>query len=289
MSTRIQHDRRDLDMSGITAVEAATFNGDLTVETGSGPAWVDITVRGSAILDIERIGDLLYIKASKKGFSFSGAEVNLHLRLPEELALKLASVNGVISLRGAARKVEARLFSGAVRTNSTGRADLNVRVSSGRVDIVEAKGRVDVATSNGPVRVEGAGEGVHVATSNGPVDVVQANGNIHITSSNGSIAIMDCVGEVQITSSHGDTAWERVTLAPHSRNWIKSSAGTVHITGLRAPDGAQIRAKTAHLPIHIDLPEYDIEIHHSRLVATLAGAHPARLEVTTTRELHISA
>ena len=288
MSSTIKHDRRDLDTSGITAVEVATFNGELTVDTGASQSYMDITVRGSAILDIERIDQLLYIRASKKGLSFAGSEVDLHVHLPEDLALTLANVNGPITLRGRARHVEARTYNGTVRTQSTGPAAIHAHVASGRVEILSADGPVHVSAGNGQVHITDCAAGAHIATANGMAEVLRTNGRVHISTANGSIRIEDCAGEFQINSANSFVTWEHVTLQGGSRNWIKSSAGAVEIGGLRAPEGVEIRVKSIRQPVRVDLPGYEVEAHRGRLVASLAGRDSARLEISTLGDVSIS-
>lgn len=283
-------ERRDLDLTGVTAVEVATFNGDIIVEAGAGmeSACIEATLRGKATYEVERLGPLLYVAAKKRGFTYLGSAASFHLRLPAGLALKLAIVNGAILVRGEARSVVATTYNGAVETRATGRGDVRVSAADGQITIQAVEGRVKVATSNGAVAVAEVRGQVEINTSNGAVRVTAVDGHIHAATSNGEVRIEDSAGQVQVATSNGGVRLNRVTLAAGTKNWAKTSAGAVEVLALRAPDGVSISAKTSGA-IQADLPGYDVTVKKLfMLKARLPGAKPAALDIANAGGIRIT-
>src|SRR5262245_32291952 len=122
-------------MAGITAVEAATFNGDVIVEAREGQARLVVTLRGKATYEVMRIGSLLYIWGKKRGLTFAGSGASLALWLPPGLALKLATVNGAVRVQGAVRSLDASIAGGSIEARNLGTCDVKARSSNGRIDL----------------------------------------------------------------------------------------------------------------------------------------------------------
>lgn len=286
--TNERTERRDLDMSGITAVEVAAFNGSVTVETGSEPPRIEGSVAGGATYDIERLGNLLYVSGKKQGLTYIGKSVSFHLWLPTGLALKLASINGSVRLHGAARSLDASTHNGAIETEETGAAALRLRTSSGAITVRDASGSVDITSSHGAVRVKDVAAGVKVAISNGDVMIDGAQGEVRVNISHGALRMSDVFGQTQVATSSGAVHLERITLQPGSRNWLRTAHGEVSVLTLRAPGGAIVDAKTSTIPIQAELPSYEVKNSWGRLKARLRGVRPARLEINSTGKVHIT-
>jgi DUF4097 and DUF4098 domain-containing protein YvlB len=275
-------------MSGTSAVEVAAFNGSVTVEAGSGPYRVEVSIAGNATYEVERLGSLLYVAGKKQGLTYLGKSVSFHLWLPTDLAFKLASINGAVRLQGAARSLDASTHNGAIETEQTGGAALRLRTSSGAITVRGAGGFVDIAASHGTIRVTDATAGVKVATSNGDVEIAGAQGEIKINTSHGAVRLDDVFGQVQVSTSNGDVQLAQVTLQPGSKNWLRTAHGEIAVRKLRAPGGANIDAKTSTIPIQAELPRYEVKHNWGRLKARQRGARPAKLEITTTGEVRIT-
>ncbi len=281
-------ERRDLDMSGISAVEVAAFNGSVTVETGNEPPRIEGTVVGGATYEIERLGNLLYVSGKKQGLTYLGKSVGFHLWLPTGLALKLASINGAVRLHGAARSLDASTHNGAIEAEETGTAVLRLRTSSGAIATHDSSGALEITASHGVVRVKNAAAGVRVAISNGDVLIEGAQGEIKVNTSNGAVQMSEIFGQVQVSTSNGAVRLEHVTLQPGSKNWLRTAHGDVAVLKLRTPGGATIDAKTSTIPIQVELPSYEVKNNWGRLKARQRGVRPARLEITTTGKVRIT-
>ncbi len=286
--TNERTERRDLDMTGISAVEVAAFNGNVTVEAGDGPYYLEASIAGSATYDVERLGTLLYVTGKKQGLTYLGKSVSFHLWLPTGLALKLASINGAVRVRGAARSLDASTHNGAIETERTGPAALRLRISSGSVAVSDAGGPIDIAMSHGPIHIKGATGGIKVATSSGDVEIEGAQGEIKVNSSHGAVRLAEIFGQVQVSASNGALRLAQATLEPGSKNWLRTAHGEVVVLKLRAPGGATLEAKTSATPIQAELPGYEIKNSWGRLKARQRGVRPAKLEITTTGEVRIT-
>jgi hypothetical protein len=238
-----REEHRDLDLTGITAVEVATFNGMLVVECGVESPHLVAGVRGKAAYEVERIGSLLYVRAQKKGLTYADGGVRLALWLPAALRCKLANVGGDIHLHGPVARANITIVNGAIEVGNTGRAD------------------VHVSTGGAPVTVHGAEGRIILNMGNGAVDLAQVAGEIEIKSGHGPITIADAVGQIQIATGRSDMRLERITFAPGTRNWIKSGGGTTEISDISAPGGLKVHAKAIH--------------------TTRPGDKPATLDITT--------
>jgi Putative adhesin len=281
-------EQRDLDLSGITAAEVATFNGSVTVEAGADQARLEVTLKGRATYEVERLGKLLYIVGKKRGLTYFGSGVSFHLRLPAGLSLKLATVSGAIHVQGDVRALEARTSNGAIETRATGPGDMRLRNFGGAIHVRGAKGRVDIATATGDVRVADAAGRIHIATANGNVQVTGVEGEIEAATSNGGVQVVDAEGQFQVATSNGQVRLERVIFAPHSVSWAKTSNGAVEVLGLGAPGGLRIRAKTHRNTVRADLPGFEVRPGRHGLRAWLAGSNPAYLELGTVGEIRIT-
>jgi hypothetical protein len=114
---------------------------------------------------------------------------NVEIRIPREMQIEIASINGRIEVDGVRARVRARSSNGSACIRDTvGNVDvitsnakvccsgncgaLTARSSNGKIEIDEHRGSVDASTSNGLIRasLEVLGKrGVQLATSNGRI------------------------------------------------------------------------------------------------------------------------
>jgi len=281
-------EQRDLDMTGITAVEAASFNGDVVVEAGAGRARLEARLQGKAAYEVMRIGSLLYVWAKKRGLTYAGSGASLALWLPAGLALKLATVNGTLRIQGEVRSLVASLANGAIEARGLGRADVKARSSNGRIEVRGVRGRVNAATANGAVTIADVVGPIEFSSANGAFEVEDAEGSIKASTANGPVRAARISGQIQIATAKGDVRLERAALAPGSTNWIRTGSGLVEVTDLAAPGGLRIQAHAHSGRLHYELPRYDVMAHRDHLTARLAGTKPATLQIATPGELRIT-
>lgn len=280
-------EHHELDMSGITAVEAATFNGGLTVRAGAEWARLEVTLKGKATYDVERLGTLLYIAAKKGGLTYFGSAASFTLWLPAGLALKLANVNGGIWVEGGARSLDAATVHGPLEVAATGQGELRLRSGNGPITVRGARGGIDVGTGNGWVRITEAQGQIAVASGNGRLEFADVAGQIKATTGNGEVRLVSVAGQLQVTTGNGAVRVERVTFAPGTRSSVKTGHGAVEVLKVAAPGGLSIRAKSGR-PIAVELPGYTLGGNRYQLEAQLAGPNPARLDLAYGTDIRIT-
>ncbi len=263
-------EQRDLEIAEITAVEAATFNGDLVVEAGAGKARLEIAITGKATYTVETLGKLLYITAKKRGLTYGGGGANIHLWLPAGMIFKLANVNGAIRVIGTVQSLEASIVNGAIETCATGQGDLRLNAVGGEIDARDAAGTIRTTFVNSAVLI---------------ADVA---GHVEAKGTSGGVRLARVIGQIQVNASAGPVRLEDVTFAPGSRNWVKIGGNAIEITGMHAPGGLDLSAK-AHLGIvHANVSGFETHIANNRLTVRLAGKDRARVELATGGDVHIT-
>jgi hypothetical protein len=262
---------RDLPGGAITAVEAATFNGDLIVMMGAPQARLEVTRKGNATCAVETLGKLLYITVKKHGLSYAESGATLRLWLPAHLRLKLATVGGLLRVRGSSPKVEASTVNGAIETSDTGSGELRL------------------SAVNGAISASGAAGIIKASTVHGEMALADLTGQIEASTVKGAIRITRARGRVQISAAYGAIQAEEITCDPGVTGWLKTGSGAVTLDGLHAPGGLKLVAKGHAISGQPDLPGYAITASKHHLTAMLAGDHPASFEIATPGEIRIAA
>lgn len=244
-------DRSNLDLEGITAVEVATFGGELRVVTGDDHPRLEATVYGNATWSVERVGSLLYIVGKKRGFFYMGSGVSFRLWLPAQLTLKLANVSADIRVRGDMRSLVANVTHGDIEVRASNPAEAKLRAVNGRVAVHGVTSKLDIVASPGDVRV------------------VNSGGQLHITATPGNVRLE------QVVLTQGDS---------HS---VKASPGNIEVAGIHAPSGLELRGDSTQPPIVAELPHFDVRNRGHRLYAQRSGPNPAKLTLNAVGRLNI--
>lgn len=244
-------DRSDLDLTGISAVEVATFGGALNVVTGVDHPRMETIIYGNATYSVERVGSLLYIVGKKRGFFYMGNGVGFNLWLPTQLALKLANVSADIRVRGDMRALSANVTLGDIEVRACNPAEAKLRAVHGRVVVRGVTGKLDIVTSPGDVWV------------------VNSGGQLHITTSPGSVRL------------------EQVVLTPGGSHTVITSPGNIEVVGIHAPSGLDLRGKTTQPPIIAEMPSYDVRNKGHNLYVQRAGPNPTKIALQAVGRLSV--
>lgn len=239
-----------LDMTGVTAVEVATFGGDLSVVTGADRPRLEATVYGNAFWTIERVGTLLYIVGKKRGFFYHGNGVGFRIWLPDQLSLKLANVSGNTRVRGDVRSLTANIVHGDIEVRASNPDVMRLRLVHGHVLIHGVTSAFDITATPGDVRIVNGG------------------------------------GTLNITATPGNVRLEQVTLAPGSHT-ISATPGDIEIIGVHAPGGLDLTGNGANPPITAELPGHDIRNKGRHLHVHRPGPKPAKLALHAVGKLSV--
>jgi hypothetical protein len=246
-------DRSALDLTGITAVEVATFGGELNVVTGADASRVEATVYGNASWSVERVGSLLYLVGKKRGFFYMGNGVSFRLWLPDHLALKLANVSADIRVRGDMRSLSANVVHGGIEVRASNPAEVKLRAVHGRVVVHGVTSKFDIVATPGDVRVVNSG------------------------------------GELKITATPGSVRLDQVVLSPGKSHVVTTSPGNIEIVGIHAPGGLWIRGKATQAPIVAEFSPDEMRNKGTSLKVERPGPNPATLTLDAVGRLSIKA
>lgn len=239
-----------LDMAGVTAVEVATFGGDLSIVTGADRPRLEATVYGNAYWTVERVGALLYIVGKKRGFFYHGNGVGFRIWLPEQLALKLANVSADTRVRGDIRSLTANIVHGDIEVRASNPDVTRLRMVHGHVLAHGVTSAFDITATPGDVRIVNSG------------------------------------GALNITATPGNVRLEQVTFAPGSHT-ITAAPGDIEITGIHAPGGLNLTGTATTPPITADLPDHDIRNKGRHLHVHRPGPSPAKLTLHAAGKLSV--
>jgi len=126
--------------------------------------------------------------------------------------------------------VTGQLDSGAA--NISGVADVNMRSSSGKVEISDVEGEVNVEASSGSVSLSDIGGAVVAKAESGSVRADDVRGDLTLQASSGSVEARGIGGATQIESESGKVVVE-LTVAEDVR--VDADSGSVEVA---VPDGS---------------------------------------------------
>lgn len=177
------------DAAGLTALEASTVDGELTV-TGEDRETValDAEKRGGSrealeamTVDVRQAGGTLSVTVDDEdasGLTGPRPQVDLEFAVPAGLRVaQLRSTNGVIDVSG--------VFGPMV-----------VRSTNGDVSVTGINGDVDVELVNGRIEVDGVDGDVTAGATNGEITVRSVTGDVTADSANGDVSVSDVDGSV---------------------------------------------------------------------------------------------
>lgn len=193
-----------LDFSGITALEARTFNGSIVLQVGTESARLNTVKLGEAIVSVTRRDTTLVIVAKTTTPPMPNARVDFELRVPAGLAVTLESGNGKVESHGLVKSVRAEVGNGDARIEDTKNAVINARSGNGSVVVKSSSGRLEASSGNGRVSIESfsfaAGSRSTARSGNGSVTVLapSAPGGLRITGSSSTGRLNLCLPGYEI-------------------------------------------------------------------------------------------
>jgi len=196
-------------------------------------------------LSLEKEGNNAILKSQfdpqKKGRKWMGNwssdyQINLTVRMPQDLYLKINDGSGDMSVENMTANLKINDGSGNIAIQSiTGNVDLND--GSGNTSIESVNGNIDVDDGSGNLALENCIGSLNINDGSGNVSISDINGNVSVNDGSGNIAISNIAGNVHISDGSGNTAVNEVTQDVHfasqgsGSNSINNVAGK--ITGLK--------------------------------------------------------
>jgi DUF4097 and DUF4098 domain-containing protein YvlB len=168
-----------LDFGGVTALEARTFNGSITLKTSTEAFSLKTVKLGEATVSFGKRGTVLVIEAKTGTPVMPNARVDLEMRVPAGLAVTLATGNGNVQTNGVVKNLRLDVGNGDARIEDARNTVITVRSGNGNVVVRGSSGRLDAVSGNGRVSIESfsfaPGTRSLARTSNGSVAVLAPN------------------------------------------------------------------------------------------------------------------
>jgi hypothetical protein len=162
-------------------------------------------------LKLERDGDRAKLKAGfSRGWGWdSDAAIDLDVRMPARLALRIDDGSGSIRIHGIA--------------NTVGIDD-----GSGPIELANS-GDVDIDDGSGSIVLENTG-GVKIDDGSGSITIVAAAGDVYVEDGSGTIDIKDVQGSVTVDDGSGDIEIDGVE---HDLIIEEEGSGSLRYTNVR--------------------------------------------------------
>lgn len=224
------------------AVDAGTF--DVTVQTTNGGS-VSMEVRNSPenyrVYHTVR-GDSVEVWVERSFSLFGGFHSgDLLFRVPTTASIAIETSTGDVVASGLmGDEIDIRTSTGAVQLRDVD-TDVELRTSTGSVTVEGSRGEFDVRTSTGSIALVAIEGSVRARSSTGSQRFRTVRGDIDAATTTGRITFEDTAGSIRSESSTGRQTGSNVSLSEDSR--FESTTGDIEI---------DIRE-------NVDLFEFDLE------------------------------
>jgi hypothetical protein len=201
-------------------IEFATTNYPLTLqgrEEKETELIVEVQVKDS--FSEEKIGELFVaeFKKEKNTINITAKDnkniksANIHLFVPNETSINLASENAPLSISDLMSKQFVKTENGPVEiTGLNGK--LVCESENGSVRITNSQGKIDITTKNGPISLKNCDAEIHINAENGQIKLKNCKSSLHSKASNGTIRITKAkFTSADIQSDNGGIYYEFLT------------------------------------------------------------------------------
>jgi len=229
------------------------------------------------------------------------ADVDLQIAVPRDLATKVVTKSGDLTLEASTAPVEYWTTSGDARVDShTGKftmhstsGDLSIDRLDGALEMVTTSGDLsaDLVTgalafesSSGDLSVEELGGPMAVSTVSGDVSATKVRGVVAVSTTSGDVSVGGAAGQAVIATASGDVD-ARID-GPLAKVSVETTSGDVSL-GLPDPASGRLEVVTASGDIVARLPMTLEQANRRRLVGVL-GAGPAIIAIhTASGDVHV--
>jgi DUF4097 and DUF4098 domain-containing protein YvlB len=229
-------------------LDAATFE-NLTAKTGAGSLEIvgekdrtNIVVNadiytveeGDYTLTLTKSGNKAFLEAkvpSLNGnvwrFGSNGPRIDLVIKMPSELALKLDDGSGSIDIEGLTSHLTIEDGSGSLAID--GGKSLNLKDGSGSLTVKNIMGKTNIDDGSGSMSVENIQGDLVVDDGSGSLEIKNVTGNATIEDGSGGLTVRKVSGKVTIDDGSGGITVKDAG----SLEIIDSGSGGVQINGIR--------------------------------------------------------
>ena len=162
-------------------------------------------------------------------------EVNLEVKIPRSAEIEVIRViRSNVEVTGIETPLIISGDKSLIKLSQVGAVE--VKTSSGDVEIENAAGLVDVITASGGITVRNAGGDVRSLSIGGDVDIQCARGRVDVSTTDGSINLSGVGGDVDATTTNSQVRFTGA-IREDGRYHLKSMSGYVEMTIQPNPPG----------------------------------------------------
>jgi hypothetical protein len=162
-------------------------------------------------------------------------EVNLEVKVPRNAEIELIRVvRSNVEVTGIETPLIISGDKSLIKLSKVGAVE--VKTSSGDVEIENAAGLVDVVTASGAITVRNAGSDVRALSIGGEVDIQCARGRVDVSTTDGPINLSGVGGDVDATTTNSKVRFTGA-IREDGRYHLKSMSGYVEMTIQANPPG----------------------------------------------------
>jgi DUF4097 and DUF4098 domain-containing protein YvlB len=169
-------------------------------------------------VQLKELADRIDISIEMPDFDSSGRrrvkteyDVKLSITLPRSTLLEIENRYGdvTVEVNGVGGRLEVKTSSGGVEVSDV-KGDAKITNSYADVTAERIGGRLDVATKSGGIVAREVGREAELSSSYGSVEASRIGGNLRVVSSSGPSKISDVEGSLELTGSYADAIVERI-------------------------------------------------------------------------------
>ncbi|MGK7297443.1 MAG: hypothetical protein ACNS61_16755, partial [Candidatus Wenzhouxiangella sp. M2_3B_020] len=128
------------------------------------------------------------VSEAASGFGGNNDRIDLSIRVPSSLALRITDGSGSIRVRNLAGKVDIEDGSGSIDITRVG----------GDVTLDDGSGSISIDNVDGSIRIDDGSGSITVASTGGDVRIDDDSGSITVRNTGGKVAVSDASGSITV-------------------------------------------------------------------------------------------
>jgi hypothetical protein len=188
-----------LKVTGVEGLESIEVMAEIEVR-GIAEDELERFIERNITLFVEKRGNKGILKSKVDNYFSGDAHINLTVKVPKKMNLKIEDGSGSIEMSAINGDVEIDDGSGEIGVETiTG--NLEITDGSGDIDVRNVEGNLSVDDGSGGIDVRDIRGDVSVDDGSGGMDIEKVSGNVTVSDGSGSIYINDVEKNVNIRES----------------------------------------------------------------------------------------
>jgi len=221
-------------------VKSVVVNGifcDVEVMGGSSKVVFDGLIKGDGdsgdyIIAAIQSGSTVVFKVERKtgkNWKWNSLDVSrLNLKIPDNVALKIENTSGDVSVEDyTGEMLEVRATSGDIDMKRV-KADCEIRTTSGDFQARGITGDISMVSTSGDQEYLDVQGSVEAGATSGDIEIDKVDGDLRLSATSGDIDLDGVTGSIRANTTSGEIEGDYITLTDDSR--FKTTSGGIYIT-----------------------------------------------------------